>query len=309
MTPRLFGQRSGASAAQPVTERDVLWGVPRRPGYDPVFDPAPHRRITKHAFLASDDLRALCGYRPSRWRTRGPVRLAAATDANPGCGRCSAALMPIETDAALPAALTAYLAAIEEAEATKAAARSRVRNAPWPEPLTAPRRTPRQRSRVRKPALGDLPSVTAIKPKRQIPWDKTAPRRARKPRPSVSGIPPTQSTAMRALALDEARADTKTAKARGKAGAAANRGASERSRAARPERKRGTSSEGATATPSIVAPKPFPNEAEVVAATVAMPAGERPPRKRVRRRSWAALMMDAVLVSLRPDRMKAPRDG
>jgi hypothetical protein len=72
---------------------EVVWGVRRRRGYGPMDDPRAHAGRTQHAFLASDEAKALCGYRSQRrFSRRLAVPLAAATGYNPFCRRCLSAI-------------------------------------------------------------------------------------------------------------------------------------------------------------------------------------------------------------------------
>ena len=89
---RLPAWRYGRPADRSVSPNDVIWGVRRKMGYDVVDDPWRHRGITQHAYYVGHDTIALCGYRPFRWRRSIRVPLAAATELNPACPSCLAAV-------------------------------------------------------------------------------------------------------------------------------------------------------------------------------------------------------------------------
>jgi len=65
----------------------LLWGVRRRRGFSDLYDPRAHDGLTQHAFIVGNDVRAVCGFRPYRWRGQA-VPLTAARDANPQCRKC-----------------------------------------------------------------------------------------------------------------------------------------------------------------------------------------------------------------------------
>jgi hypothetical protein len=88
------GFRRPPPRAEPasIVIEEITWGVRRRPGFSEFDDPSVHHGLTQHAFVQGLDLRALCGYRPHP-RSRGrSVRVAAATESNPACAECTAAI-------------------------------------------------------------------------------------------------------------------------------------------------------------------------------------------------------------------------
>ena len=137
----------------------LLWGVRRRSEMD---DSRAHDRLTQHAFIAGNDVRALCGFRPFRWR--GPaVPLIFARDSNPQCRSCLTVVrdsVSAEDQEAAPIPqLAAALALIEAPEEPVArppiAASRRARRNTGRSARTKPRRD------VAKPALAEWPPIIA----------------------------------------------------------------------------------------------------------------------------------------------------
>ena len=87
--------RSGRAKAdrQPWAEDALIWGVPRRAGYDDHDDPKAHAGLVQHAFEVGSDERAICGFVPPK-RASGPTakprpQLALpSTKLNPRCPKC-----------------------------------------------------------------------------------------------------------------------------------------------------------------------------------------------------------------------------
>jgi hypothetical protein len=70
-----------------VASASLLWGVRRRRRTGEIDNARLHKGLTQHAFIAGDDARALCGYRPFRWRAPA-VPLTIAREQNPQCRKC-----------------------------------------------------------------------------------------------------------------------------------------------------------------------------------------------------------------------------
>jgi hypothetical protein len=102
-------------ASRVWSETELIWGVPRRPGYDDQDDPKGHAGLTQHAFEPGNDERAICGFEPPK-RASGPgskprPQLAMPTARlNPRCAKC-ARLVETSSTEVLPPALLAIDAA------------------------------------------------------------------------------------------------------------------------------------------------------------------------------------------------------
>jgi hypothetical protein len=109
------------------SEGELIWGVPRRPGYDDQDDPKGHAGLTQHAFEPGNDERAICGYEPPK-RAAGPTakprpQLAMPTARlNPRCAKCARLIETPEVPTLLPALAAIEAAAIDAATTTDAAA-------------------------------------------------------------------------------------------------------------------------------------------------------------------------------------------
>lgn len=85
--PGLLGRHPRATHNQ-FAAVDIEWGIRRRSGYSQMDDPVAHRGLVQHAFLMGVDTRAICGYKPLRWRQRRAAPLAIPTSENPYCPEC-----------------------------------------------------------------------------------------------------------------------------------------------------------------------------------------------------------------------------
>jgi hypothetical protein len=124
MTFRLPTGRSGNRQRRLYTEDDLLWGVPRRSGYDQQDDPKAHAGQMQHAFEPGNDERAICGFespkRASGATQKPKPQLAVPTARlNPRCPKCVRLIsVPVQeqTEGAGPTAVADEQHA--EAEAT-----------------------------------------------------------------------------------------------------------------------------------------------------------------------------------------------
>lgn len=94
----------------PSSPDEILWAVRRKFGYNEIDDPSVHEGLTQHAFVAGEYSFAMCGYKPYGLRRPVHIRLAAPTDTNPVCRKCSA-VIAFETTTVSPLELIQALAA------------------------------------------------------------------------------------------------------------------------------------------------------------------------------------------------------
>jgi hypothetical protein len=94
MTFRKSRSTKGRVVARHWSENELIWGVPRRPGYDDQDDPKAHAGLTQHAFEPGNDETAICGFEPPK-RSSGPLakprpQLAMpSARLNPRCPKCA----------------------------------------------------------------------------------------------------------------------------------------------------------------------------------------------------------------------------
>src|SRR5215212_1258311 len=113
--------------ARQWSEDELIWGVPRRPGYDDQDDPKGHAGLTQHAFEPGNDERAICGFEPPKRAgsaTAKPrAQLAMPTARlNPRCVKCAALIATPDVPSLLPTLAAIEGAAIEAEAASDAEA-------------------------------------------------------------------------------------------------------------------------------------------------------------------------------------------
>jgi hypothetical protein len=176
-------------------EGELIWGVPRKPGYDDQDDPKAHAGVTQHAFEPGNDERAICGFEPPK-RAGGtsskprPQLALPTARLNPRCPKCMRLIeVPEPPAAAEPPA--------PEPPAPKPQAQPKPPDAVEPEPTMAAEPEPAPEPAAEPEPVADVPpdppTLELVNPEPVMqPVKETRPRSAEPPlvAPARSQVPP-----------------------------------------------------------------------------------------------------------------------